>query len=198
MSRIFNMFTNPSQQPVYSANEAFNDVVNGNITSLSLFKGNFNIFKDYSGNNLLHVAVSTENIDIIKLLLYNGVDMYFKNKQRRSPWDLALRSQNKNMLQLFSTYDNPYKDSYGTLLIENGKLNDRNKTLEESNKKITLQNDTLTEETNVLRKNNKRLREDNDSYRFKVNSFVTENEELRSENKKLKISLDNLSDAFKK
>lgn len=84
---------------------------------------------NYQGDNALAKAIKLEHVDMVKkLLTIPGIDVYAKNKDGESAFDLALNSSNLNILQKFidagldinDTFDNESKD---TLLHSYAKAN---------------------------------------------------------------------------
>lgn len=104
-------------------------------------------------NNLLHIAVEVENLDSVKYLLEIGVDKDKKNRLGKTPFDLALRTQDKELIELF------IKHSKASVEKEKAELN--------------IENGNLKKEIMIVNKHNKRLREDNDKLR-KDNDELTE------------------------
>lgn len=117
---------------------------------------------DMYGNTPLHVATSFNNYDLIKLLIKRS-DIYAKNKNKKSCWDIAIDNK---MQPIIDIYVNHMIDK-----INNEKYDKVIRELKQNNKKLCLENDRLF-------KNNKRLRD--------------ENNDLFHKNKKLKKSVNSL------
>jgi len=228
MSRIFTIFSDTNQNPTnpsttynsgngykphsYSNYEdAFRDVANGNLAQLRSFYNYTNDpmklhdFRDYSGNNLLHAAVLSENVQIIKFLLEVDMNVNHKNRTGKTPWDLAIKSQNKEIILLFSDHKNPFVTANNDLHAKIRNLEDKNKQCDEQRSILTDQAEGYRSEIVILKKNNKRLRDENDENIIKISDLHTvnvllrnENNDLVQENKKLKLSNDNMIKAFQK
>lgn len=196
MTRVFDIFTNDiffnSDNTFYANHEdAFKDVVKGDKKRLMSYKGSFTHFRDYANNSLLHTAVSTENVDLVKYFLELKLDPYYRNKANKSSWDLALRSQNREIVKLFSDCESAYKEQNERLNLTNNGLKIENKNLENRNLDLTRKCNTFETENSILKLHNKRFRDDNDI-------LTTENNELKESNKKLKTSVDNMAKTFRK
>lgn len=50
-------------------------------------------------NNLLHLSVSMQNIPVIRFLIAKGLDKHQKNAFSQSAWEIAIKSQNENIIQ---------------------------------------------------------------------------------------------------
>lgn len=221
MSRIFTIFSDTNQNPTSNSGykpysysnyeDAFRDVTSGNLTQLRAFYNNaydptkLHDFRDYCGNNLLHAAVLAENVPIIKFLLEIDMNVYHKNRAGKTPWDLAIKSQNKEIILLFSDHKNPFvtanNDLHGKVKI----FEDKYKQSEEQRKILSDQVEGFRTEVVVLKKNYKRLREENDENISKISDLqavnallVNEKNEVVQENKKLKLSNENMMKAFQK
>jgi ankyrin repeat protein len=194
MSKIFDILPdfNVYDSSIYSdPQEAFRDVIRGDKKRLMSYRGNLSVLRDYSGNNLLHVAVLVENINLIQYFLEYNMDPNLKNKANKTPWDLALRSQNKDIIKLFSEHECTYKELNNKLMSTNDSMRSDNRRLEDQKVELTKKNNTLENENTILRIHNKRLRDD-------VDTVAKENCELKDTNKRLKTSLDNMMKTFKK
>jgi len=196
MTRIFDIHTNTQtildDAPSYSdPEEAFKDVIKGDKKRLAAYKGYLDLLRDYSGNSLLHVAVLVENVDLVKFFLERRFDVYYRNKANKNSWDLALRSQNKEIVRLFSDHESLYKERNDELVAKNSSLLNQTKILEKNNLELTRKNNSLETENNILRLHNKRFRDE-------VDILTADNNELKESNKRLKTSLDNMMKSFKK
>lgn len=155
----------------------FNDIIDGNKQRVFAYYGNLDGLRDYSGNNLLHVAVTMGNLDIIKYLLEQKVSVSLKNKFNKTPWDYALASSCKNIIKLF--YDNE-----NNLIATCKNLSLNIKQLEDN---IACANTEIV----ILKRNNKRLRDEN-------TTIDAKNSDLVNENKRLKASNENMMKTFKR
>lgn len=195
MSRFgtsFNFFT-PTNYT--NPNQAITFVMNKDLRSLRYYSGSLNAVRDEQNNNLLHLATLNESIDIVKYLLDQNVDKNYKNKFNLTPLDYAIRSHNKELLQLFWTNS---LDRVHVLTNDNENLKQDNANLRTRNTILNQENESYKSETVVLKRENKRLRDDNDDLLNKVNRLTNENTELVQENKKLKISVDSMTKALRK
>jgi ankyrin repeat protein len=75
--------------------------------------------KNENGDTLLHIAVRTQDIDSINLLLQAGADYNILNKAGKSPFALALSSTNPEIVQLLLNSDSNVKDIAGTSPTQN-------------------------------------------------------------------------------
>ena len=179
MSRIFTLFT---QYDTYTdSSRALDAVINRDMRLIELYRGVLNNVRDSQDNNLLHLAILNEQKEMVAYLLDNHVDKNCKNKFGLTPWDYAIRSHNKDLIDTYLRYNTV---DVSVLKTKNNQLS-------------TQVNNLLTENTN-LKKNNKRLFEQNDMLEAKVIRLSGENDELVRSNKKLKTSVDSLTQAMRK
>ena len=121
--------------------------------------------------------------NVMKYKKYN-MDPNLKNKASKTPWDLALRSQNRDIVKLFSERECTYREL-------NDSIKSENRRLEDQKSELTKKNSTLENANTILRVHNKRYKDD-------VDVLAKENCELKDTNKRLKTSLDNIMKTFKK
>lgn len=194
MNNLFNNRNTYTTTTTFINNsEAFRAVINGDLSRLrkDVTSNNVNNFVDVKGNNLLHSAVMVEEVEIIKFLLLNKININKNNFSGKSPWDMAMRTQNRNIIQLFTDHENPHIESNRVLTVENINLRDRVETAKTENVILRRNNLHLREENDVLQSDNKNLK-------LSVKNLREENEVLQTDNKKLKLSVKNLTDALRK
>ncbi|OEH46106.1 hypothetical protein lpari_02909 [Legionella parisiensis] len=87
----------PKIEKKVSPREAYHQAVQqGNIAEIAQLlaaKVSVNIVVDAQFNTLLHVGVKTQNLELIRLALQNGAALNRKNKQGKTPLDLALENR---------------------------------------------------------------------------------------------------------
>lgn len=166
--------------------DAFRDVRNGDLNNLKLYitPQNVNNVIDRRGNNLMQQALLFEDVNIVKFLLGLNINLHHLNSDRKSSWDMALRTQNITIIRVFTDHENAFKEQNNRLIIANDNLRDQVD-------KYKTENTDLNTQVVILKNNNKRLRDDNDVLRV-------ENDTLKTDNKKLKATVDNLTNAFRK
>jgi ankyrin repeat protein len=182
---MFNLFSNNNTNMTMrdKFEVAVNYIIARNLTSLKSFLSrNYCLqdpkFTDYYQNNLLHIAVVVEDLEIVNYLVSIDVSFTQQNKFKQSPKSLAVKFSNAAIIEIFA---NKEKIALKTTVV----------TLEKEVKTLKRNVDTLYGENTVLDNNNKRLKTDN--------IFLTDKRtELEHQNKKLKTTLDNMTDAFKK
>ena len=82
---------------------AFDDIINKRHHNIKSYSGNLNLFRDLNNNNLLHVAVQIEDIEITSYLIASGVCTNQRNKFYLTPYDYAIRTHNKDIIGLFTS-----------------------------------------------------------------------------------------------
>ena len=199
MSRIFTIFTTDTYTDPL---KVIDSVINKDLKSMNMYSGSFNYVKDIQNNNLLHLATLNEHIEMVKHLLKFDVDKNHKNKFGLTPWDYAIRSHNKDLINAYVDYDSYHSE---LLKTQNDNLHKNYKFINEENRKITSERDSRNNEIVILKTNNKRLRDQNSNLEIKINMLtsekdhlINENEDLVQANKKLKTSVDSLTQAMRK
>jgi ankyrin repeat protein len=80
--------------------------VNNNKNLLDVFTLNTHLRDRYSnGNSPLHVAIKAQNIDLVKILLKNGIDVNSENDQFVTPLMLASQLGNISLVQLLLSHN---------------------------------------------------------------------------------------------
>lgn len=67
---------------------------------------------DTSGLTPIQLAAKTGNVELFKLLLLDGADLYQKNKDGMSAYDLVLNSNNAELLMFMIRYENADISNY--------------------------------------------------------------------------------------
>lgn len=218
----FSLFSDNKPNPPYTYlyrdhEDAFRDVVNGKLSYLKQYKneyGHLKTFRNYAGDTLLHTAITYENLDIISYLLEIGCDPHVTNRLGKTCWDLALRSQNKELLQLFYQYTINLQefDQYNIidselkcvrtenkqLLKENEKLSDQIAGLKQDNQRLTTSNSSMAYTIESYKRTNNELATDNTRLKRTIDSQKTDIDTLRRDNKRLRTENDDLIDQNKK
>jgi len=197
-----------------SSKSLFRYVTDRNIASLKYCLSTkspqeINNIKDDYSNNLLHIATTIEDYPIIKYLIEMGIDKNKKNMHNVSPWDIAVRTHNQQIIQvLIDNHLSAYEEVKKELQLVQNTVDQYKNTIEEykiMNKQMQLANGIITNkyndvyknyngvsaEVHILKHQNKRLREE-------YNKCDTENVTLKENNKKLKIAVDSLIQSKKK
>lgn len=142
-------------------NDIYTNAINRNTAKVInlLVDNNINLatYKDCYNQTLLHIAAETSNQDLAKYLMRNGLDKDVKDLFGKSPLDIAMRKNDRMMVQLLM-------DRWIDIIT----IRDDNTRLTEMNNRIiaTLvleqtNNKRLREECNLLDRDNKKLRTEN-------------------------------------
>lgn len=207
-------------------------VVNGDIDLLDKYFGISSsdvinkLIDDYE-NNLLHIAVfytTTKKVEMVKYLLEKGLNIDHKNKVGQTPYDLAILSHDKILIQLFS---NVIKYTASTqlaseililktecatkdnIIYQLESTNSQLKTTVATKDKIIINMKTSSDKlksnlmsqtdlTHEYKKEINSLREHNDSLLFTNKRLIDDNNELTTQNKKLRTSVDALIESKRK
>ena len=78
---------------------AYIDYINSYFCISSVILYNTKIKNSY-GNTAIHVAVRTQNIEVIKILLENDPDISIQNNSKQTPLDFALIKKNNEIIKL--------------------------------------------------------------------------------------------------
>ena len=139
-----------SQYTAYDALQVFNDVANGNVYTIDLYKNSNETFPsmhDIYDNNLLHIAVLEENNIMVKCLLNKNVSTLHKNRFNKTPLDYALMTQNKEIIELLM------EQKMSNLVVQENKTLKRKKneletevcSLKDSNKRLKTSVENMTQ-----------------------------------------------------
>lgn len=163
-------------------------VADGDLDELVLYRSSYKLPRDYSGNSLLHIAVLNERTNVVKYLLDADVSPHTKNKQGKTAWDLALRSQNKEIVKLFSDTENQFR-----------KINDdlEKEIYQHKNNKriITGELHSVKQENIILRRNNQMLKNNYTELKSDYKRKRDDCDNLGAENKRLKATCINLQNS---
>lgn len=183
------------------------------IESRQITSAQLNSIEDYHCNNLLHIAVMTENNEMVTFFLEKGISFIKQNKFKHSPWDLAVMSKDSKIIESFVSYRtgmvNTNTNKVIELSSENSLLKTVNKDLKNQIKYFeihsNLANEKLCEKVNVLESENKQLKTSNKRLREELCDLQSDNKKLRDENvglvnknEKLKASIETLMNNSKK
>lgn len=165
-----------------SRDDIFHDVFSGDIEKLKTIpKDKLLSASDQYENNLLHISAQMAYIEITKFLLGIGIEPKQKNKLGISPYEHAMRLQNKEIIDLFMVHE------------FDKKIEEKNLKIEELKKEIETSKNAIRDSVLkivVLKNTCKRLREKN-------SSLVEELDSAKESNKKLKTSVESLTTALK-
>ncbi len=207
MSFINNLstITETNNDIFYDALRKYNARVKKFLQDRRNFSLNTTSTNDINKYTLLHIATLTENYDLISILIDYGANIDQLDAFNQSSFDLAIKSNNKKIIDLFLNTILNSKDKEMSLLKEDNKfynnrlkeidfkvkaLEKANKQLEQENKRVSIlyqrekRKYTVLENTYSLEKKRKRTLED------KCN-------DLETKNKKLKTVVENLSNSLK-
>lgn len=182
-------------------NCALQSKTNEVIKYLDKYKGNLNDITDICGRNLLHIAAGTNNSNLVKHLIM--LDKFDKNKRDiygDTPYYVAMKNHNVKIYDMLTGVDNI--DYY---VMENSKLSDSIKNLNELNYELTQSNTIFSQQTNHLMTQNKNLREElalerktNKRLRQENDVTLTENKRLKTDNSYLQKTIQGYSNSMKK
>jgi FtsZ-binding cell division protein ZapB len=198
----------------YARNNTF-DKCTSNIFGLQvdLTKTKIDAIDDY-GNSLLHIAAEHSNEKYVEILLDNGYDWNQQNKFKKTPWDIAVREQNSNVLSKFIAYRISQAvdvvnervlllgDENKLLVREKAELRSDIESIKLENKKLSVMVTNLgTEKTNeimMLTRSKSSLNAEVISLKRKYDDISADNMVLRSTNKRLRENNEELADSNKK
>jgi hypothetical protein len=203
-SKTFTFFdfgsTKTSNTPQQLHDKAFDYTKAGKVSELrTLLNGismdTINKMTDGYDNTILHIATQANKPEIIKYLLNRNMKRNIKNFFGESAWNIAIKSQNEDLIQIFHDIDllnfDEYKKKVSKYEDENKILKTLNMSLQESNNKLQHnytfelnKNNSDKKDLLLYKDQNKRLRD--------------ENNDLQQKNKKQKIAIDNLIDSMRK
>lgn len=184
------------------------------ISEKSYTEAELNNMLDSYGNNLLHLAVSNGNYEMVDYLLSRGLDQTRQNKFKYSPWNMAVMFRNEKVLETLIKYKrSDCSDKIAKLEMHNKELKKANEELSVKlttikysissidaklltanlsvsklngeNAKLEHKLTNITQESTIISQENHRLRNENKRLR-------DDNNELIERNKKLKISVETL------
>jgi ankyrin repeat protein len=155
-------------------NLVFRQIRNNDIQRIRQYIGQnnnqVNKIKDIYNNTMLHVAVQFNKPLIVSYLLEMNSDVTLLNIYNEDPVDIAIKNQNKEIIQLFSSHKvNKIQEIVDEL--KNEVLESRSETtilknnvLEARAETTILKNNVLEAraETTILKNDGKRLRETNE------------------------------------
>lgn len=171
---------------------------------------------DKYANNLLHLTVMTENLQLTSYFLEKGVSFYHKNKFRKTAWEMAVESKNQDLIERFVLFrvktENSFSLRVNDLSSEVDLLKTKNRELKRSSdgfessyklvnnelNDVTKKYNLRSREVTVLSTENIELKTTNKRLRDENNTLRTENDDLKDKNKKLKTSVDTLMANTKK
>ncbi|NEY79493.1 ankyrin repeat domain-containing protein [Klebsiella pneumoniae] len=81
---------------------------NGSMKAYALLQ----LIQNTSGLTPIQLAAKTGNVELFKLLLLDGADLYQKNKDGMSAYDLVLNSNNAELLMFMIRYENADISNY--------------------------------------------------------------------------------------
>ncbi|VVU94659.1 hypothetical protein CPAV1605_384 [seawater metagenome] len=204
-----------------TSNESiFQDALNGNTNRVRNFinrNPTFNL-NAYNENDrykltLLHIAIETNNLELVVFLLSKGAEYSIKNTYQKSSFDIALVSGNKLILDaILDKMEEEDQKEIKRLKQDNqfysNRYNEQRKninSLEDLNNQLTNTNSDLTRklkrESESLRKEQNRnafLHKNLESEKKRKREVESENNELKTKNKKLKLAVENLSNSLRK
>lgn len=141
-------------------------------------KIDINYPKDKYNNSLLHIATIKCNNELIKYLLDNGAITTVKNRFGDSPYDIAIGTQDKRIIDIYYNVD---KYKIDLIIAENKYLTNKNNDLVKENNEYKDIINNLRSEVN----NYKRKRDD-------LDKLIADNKKLINQNNVLKTTVNNL------
>ena len=148
---------------------------------------------DESQQNLLHIAVRTKNLELVKFLMNKKINKQKLNMFGETALDIAIKNHDKKMIEVLLYVEAPIIMPYYQQIIKKDDYSESSRNV-----------DKLTEELNTEKQNCKRKRDEcntlsniNTSLKNENTDLVIENGKLKIENKKLKADNNELQKTIK-
>ena len=147
--------------------------------------------KDEYGNSLLHIAVSSNNIELVAHLVEINMRKDHKNNFGETPVDIALKNRNLNIIKILEC-DGPS----GVPVSKSIKATKAK--LVRDNAELTKRNSDLSAINDGLKGSLKRKQTECDEHIGTIKKLRADNNGLKTDNSDLKATVDALRDSFKK